>query len=284
MLKNNLNNKLPLIYRGEGTGNHAFLCHGYRDDNLFCFNWGNYISNYYNEDFFTLDDLTPYHEVFSYRHAAIFNIHPPSRTDICENNLILDDFYSNNFFIGFPFFYKPYDITPKTSTVLTSASIETSSSWRTIPANATAVYQAHEEVILRDGFAAERGCDFTARIEPCVRCEERDGDDNADDAIDMYTQDNGEETPAYAVGHPSATDGLYPNPTDGQVTVAVDATIETIVIHTTDGRPLGGWKMLALAGDRAILDVSSLPDGLYLLYVRTSSGTKTYKLSVTYCP
>ena len=73
-------------------------------------------------------------------------------------------------------------------------------------------------------------------------------------------------------------DSLYPNPTDGQVTVVADATIEAIVVYTTDGRPVGGWKLLSLSDNRATLDVSPLPDGLYLLSLRTMGGTATHKL------
>lgn len=72
---------------------------------------------------------------------------------------------------------------------------------------------------------------------------------------------------------------ICPNPTDGQVTVAADGDVEAIVIYTADGRPVGGWKILSLSGDHVTLDVGPLPDGLYILSLRTMSGTATHKLT-----
>ena len=280
LLKNNLDNKMPVIYRGTGARNHAFICDGYRDD-LFCFNWGDFYLNNYNIDFYSLEQIAPMYQNFSYNQAAVFNIHPTSWTDICDNELILDNFYTGNPFVVFPFFYNPYDITPTTSTKLISASIETIPSWRTIPANVTASYQAHEEIVLRDGFTAVRGCNFTAKIEPCVRCDNRGNDDNADDEIFMLTQDNSEDFFAYAVDCPSASDGLYPNPTDGKVTATTDGKADAIVIYTMDGRPIGGWNILSLDDNQVTLDVSTLPSGTYLLTIRTPKGITTKKLVVS---
>ena len=51
-------------------------------------------------------------------------------------------------------------------------------------------------------------------------------------------------------------------------------------IYTLDGRPVGGWKFISLSDSQATLDVSSLPDGIYILSLRTANGVATKKLTV----
>ena len=75
-------------------------------------------------------------------------------------------------------------------------------------------------------------------------------------------------------------DSLYPNPTSWEVTVSVDGEVQAIVIYNAMGQPVGGWKLQAVEGDVAILDVSSLPTGNYLLTVRTTDNIVTKKLVV----
>jgi len=274
-----LNNGRPIIMRStdHDSGNgHAFICDGYKNRKLYI-NWG-WNGNY--DGLFVYGDLCPNIYHFNWGYGALYNIFPDIMIANHIDTLYLSNYYSPiyNYSQQIPL----HRFTPNTADILVSAESRSPVVFRTIPADTSATYQAHEEVILRDGFSAERGCDFTAKIEPCVRCEDRGNDDNADDESDIYTgaQDDSEEVPAYAVGHPTTADGLYPNPTDGQVTVVTDGEVEAIVIYTADGRPVGGWKMLSLSDDHATLDVSILPDGLYLLTVRTANATTTHKLTV----
>lgn len=76
MLRTEINNSRPVIYRGSGTGGHAFVCDGYNnnaEDDYFHFNWG--WSGYYN-GFFYLDDLTPGSYNFVTGQAAVMGIAP----------------------------------------------------------------------------------------------------------------------------------------------------------------------------------------------------------------
>ena len=154
---------------------------------------------------------------------------------------------------------------------------------RTIPDGATATYQAHVEVNLRDGFRVERGADFTARIVPCPNCDNRE----TESPETTETPDNA-APPETASGHPlpatdyqpTATD-LYPNPTDGEVTVGVDGEVQSIIIYNMMGRPVGGWNIRSLASDQIVLDVSPLPAGTYILRVQTPMGTSAKRLVVT---
>ena len=171
----------------------------------------------------------------------------------------------------------PYEITPQTMTTLTSASVSTPSAWRTIPNGATALYQAHKEINLQDGFDAELGCEFEARIEPCEQCDEL-GENILSENEEFENPENGDDNEMYySAGKPTqsiATD-LFPNPTDGPLTMPVDSEAQEVFVFTLDGRPVGGWRLTAHTKTAVTLDVSHLAPAAYLLSVRTSSGLHT---------
>lgn len=180
--------------------------------------------------------------------------------------------------------HAPEEIVPQTMTTLTSASASSPQSWRTIPAGATAVYQAHEEVILQDGFEAEAGCEFEARIEPCAMCEEAgnnmQGANLPEGMASVGDQpDTTGGTVAYAVGQPQElpSDALFPNPTDGPLTMSTDGMAQAVLVYTLSGNPVGGWRIVALTETSLSLDVSALAPGAYLLSVATPTGTQAAK-------
>lgn len=298
MIIRELEAKRPVLYAGIAAlvsiYGHSFVCDGYNSGNsLFHFNWG--WRGTHNNEWFRIDDLSPNSHNYSHQERIVRYISPANPINYCNSQLSLEEFY-HNFYSIHVWGYNnntpssllvptPYMITPQTIAFLKSASATSRSEFRTIPNNVTATYQAYKEIVLRDGFTAEQGCDFTARIEPCARCEERamtesDTPDLASSGND--NQDNSDAPMVFDNNQQSTSDGLYPNPTDGQITVIMDGEAQAIIIYTTDGRPVGGWKLLSFSDRHATLDVSILPDGLYLLSVQTSSGTKTYKLSVTH--
>jgi hypothetical protein len=72
-LRDELDAGRPMIYRGHGTGGHAFNCDGYTDDDYFHFNWG--WSGYYN-GWFLVNDLSPGDSDFSEDQGAIMQCQP----------------------------------------------------------------------------------------------------------------------------------------------------------------------------------------------------------------
>lgn len=284
----------PVIYGGQRKffgGGHAFVCDGYDGGHLFHFNWG-WGGKYNAPDFYyTLRDPNPKGDTnYHYWQEAIFNARPANDQELCNAHLNLSDFYYwNEFMMGNRFFGNPlpcpiYELVPKTMTTLTSASASSPESWRTIPAGATAVYQAHEEVILQDGFEAEAGCEFEARIEPCALCDEAgnnmQGANLPEGMASVGDQpDTTGGTVAYAVGQPQElpSDALYPNPTDGPLTMSTDGMAQAVLVYTLGGNPVGGWRMSALTETSLSIDVSALAPGTYLLSVATPTGTRTAK-------
>ena len=56
ILKNELNNSRPILYGGQGTGGHAFVCDGYNNSNYFHFNWG---WSGESNGYYTVNNLNP---------------------------------------------------------------------------------------------------------------------------------------------------------------------------------------------------------------------------------
>lgn len=281
----------PVIYAGDRTfwgHGHAFICDGYDGDDLFHFNWGWDASYNAPDHFYTLNNPCPKPDTnYKYWQEAIFDARPGHDDDICDMNLDLSDFYSNNPYVfmnqlyNIPLPMPLYKMVPQTMTTLTSAYASSDSSWRTIPAGATAVYQAHEEINLEDGFEAKAGCEFEARVDPCEKCGNNQRGTRAEDNISMERiEDIQPDTAggaARAMGKVQdfpITD-LFPNPTDGPLTMATDGMAEAVFIHDFVGRPVGGWHLDALTESFVTLDVSALRPGAYLLSVTTSTGTRT---------
>ncbi len=79
ILKDELNAGRPMVYRGEGTGNHAWVCDGYDSYNRFWMNWG---WEGVDNQWYNLNDLTPGNENFTYEQAAIIKIQPPGYADL----------------------------------------------------------------------------------------------------------------------------------------------------------------------------------------------------------
>ena len=73
--------------------------------------------------------------------------------------------------------------------------------------------------------------------------------------------------PPTPLGRPQKlpADALFPNPTDGPLTLATDGMAQAVLVYTLGGNPVGGWRIVTLA------------PGAYLLSVATLAGTRTAK-------
>lgn len=274
LLMNYLNIKRPILYRGSGSGGHAFVCDGYRDDGKYHFNWG-WLGEF--DGFFSIDNLTPGNHNYTNNQAAIVAIEPPVSYSICDANLALDSFYTHN---SLWMLYGAQNIVPQTMTTLISASNNSNLSWRTIYFGDTVYYRAHKEIVLRDGFTSSFGSEFTAQVVPCLCC-----DNNGDGEEGIGTEEQKEPAMEMVPIHHSdalnsdmqSTD-LYPNPTDGDVTMTVDGEVESVVILDINGNPQGGWDFVTITDEWITLNVRQMKAGVYILTVRHPDGnTETAK-------
>lgn len=291
LLVDDLNSGYPVFYASLSFeysdrglhGGHAFVCDGYDEDaNLFHFNigWNGTANGWYNIDSLIFDNGN---DTFDYNHfeRAIFKLHPPENIyrDICNYPLPLVNYYTNYYTISGNETPAPYENVPSISTVLYSASGNSSipDTWNTIPSGESAEYVAHKEVVLLPGFTVERGANFVARIEPCPKCGQREvqspfPQDNAPENISDERDDDDaiQSLPQQQGSRPQTT--LYPNPTSGEVAMEVDGDVEAVVVFNTLGQPVGGWRMRHLSARKVTLDVSPLAAGAYLLTVKKTDG------------
>ncbi len=270
MLKDQLNSGFPIIYGGYGSGGHSFVCDGYDANDNFHINWG-WGGSY--DGYYSLNDLTPGTSNYNNFQDAIVDIYPSTYQDMCYSVLALDSFYTK-FYQTHSTSYLPYSVTPQTMTILTSAAVSSPASWRTIPYGAVAKYQAHIEINLEDGFEAEAGSEFEAEIVFCGKCDDwrgrmSTGEPSSDDSSVIH--ETKQITDKTAVDFHD----LFPNPTDGELTMNVEGTVESIVVYNLQGQPVGGWHMLAVSDGSVTIDVRPLRSGTYLLCVRTTDGKVT---------
>ena len=226
---------------------------------------------------------------WDYDEGAVFDFYPSTPDDVCDYSLELDLYYylfywshmQENVPVNM-LFPQPYTITPQTMATLVSAHSSTRSDFRTIPSGDTAVYRAHQEIILQDGFEAEWGSDFTAEIVPCPACDTHFLPIHPIfDSLFPPRQtstDSLSGTADAAYSHLEDYDltraEIYPNPTTGELTVGTDGEAEAIVVYNAKGSPVGGWNIEWMTGEWLSLDVSTLHPGAYILTVRTHGGTR----------
>lgn len=288
-LRHQIDLGLPVVYRGTAqgsSGGHAFICDGYNSIGQFHFNWG---WQGRGNGFFYLDAMTPLSYDFSYHHSAIINIFPNYWGSQCDLSIALDDFYLN--FYSYQWSVNtppPHHVTPQTAAVMISASNVQDSTFRTIPSGDTAVYRAHREIILQDGFEAEWGSDFTAEIVPCPACEDTTIGpihpildslfpltQTGGDSIDVV----GDATYSHMADLGISRAEVFPNPTTGELTVVTDGMAEAIVVYNAAGQPVGGWDILSQGETWLTLDFPpSLPQGTYIVVLRTKTGTSAARV------
>ena len=150
-------------------------------------------------------------------------------------------------------------------------------SLRTIPSGAISEYVAHKEVVLRPGFTALNGSNFTAHIEPCAECEEERGKNlpsvGERDLSDGHAQDG--RTRCVPTDNGLV---IYPNPAGGTLTVDSASPIRQITVYDLSGRVMmtaNGGIVETCHGASLQMDVSSLQGGIYLLRVVTENGVET---------
>ncbi len=309
-IKSNLNQGRPVLYRGESTGGHAFVCDGYTSDDFFHFNWGWYGS--YGNWWFTLNDLNPGSYNFTSSQAAVFNIYPQNTQDYCDFELSLQDHYlalvtsiAYKFaLLGVPFqaipsqyFETIHQANPKYATRLTSAypgtikigNITTSTppSWYTVEPGETKEYVAHESIILKPGFHAKAGSNFTARIEPCNNCISAtvkvkslsSSGVEVEEELYIAVGDNEEELFLSEKEIAIAKLQVYPNPTTGLLTIDAENdnnSIQMIELYSTQGT-----KLFSFGGNSGFfqeIDISHLPSQVYILKIQANGQTFTKRL------
>ena len=266
-IQDNLDNGYPILYLGIGTGGHAFVCDGYRttlSDYKYHFNWG-WLGSY--DGWFFLNDLTPgpnyYPYNFTYNQCAVFNIQPSN----CWENIV---FGCDKYFVH------------KNASYHAENTIRNNYHVFAVLQDSHVTLKAGDEIILTDGFRVGNGGVFVAKIEACEP-DDGNGMPNLEDGIGERVLLGGRTQDGRTRCVPT-DNGLtiYPNPTGGTLTVETTNPIREITVYDLAGR-----VMMTVEGGAnnhsplRIMDVSSLPNGIYLLRAVTDSGVQTARFVKT---
>jgi hypothetical protein len=277
-IKNNLDQGWPIYYRSPG---HAFVCDGYGSDDLFHFNWG--WGGDYQDDWFTIDNLTPGDHNYNSNQHAIFYLYPELNYD--------PNTYCN---LTFPLFLHyasggTHQNVPKTFMRIESAPETSPSAWRTIESRQTVEYVAHEEIRLLPGFHAKAGSYFHAYIDPCESCETgsksmlfiNHDEDPIEKIHSKYNEMFYTEKLLQAKTNTKAIT-LYPNPNPGTFQLETNFPLSKI----------GNFKIINLLGATVYetqnlssntIQLTNAPAGQYFVVMILKDGTViTQKMMILY--
>ena len=243
-LKDELDHGRPVIYsanRKDTTNHkhgHAFVITGYNSADMFYVNWG--YQGRYNAYFF-LDSLhTSTDRYYIYDHKAIFGIQP-DYPDCSTHNLTNNDIHDDLFEV-----YNGGPITAQN---------------KTIQYYQSGVIYSGQSITILPPFTIERGADVHLAIKsPYCDLTQMNAPRN------MYVSSNDDCVTGTDVSI-SRNDGfaISPNPVASILHINTSDELSQAKIYTINGQCV----MQAAQTD---IDVSSLPQGMYILHALTADG------------
>lgn len=249
IIKNEIDNMRPVLYGADGYQRpdfinligHSFVIYGYNESNMFMINWGwgdrNNTTDYYSLDNLVVSDNL---NTFSFiiNHHAIIGIEP----DYCALQKINpNEQWGNNFsksYIG---------------------NIEIGN--RTIPSNVSGTITASNSIRLSHGFEVQQGANvhFTISGTPC------NSRSNIQNTSSYQQQKRKQTTEDNSHSHMSSLK-LTPNPVNAILHIQIEEELSWVKIYTLNGQ-------CVLQTPQTDIDVSALPQGMYILRAITTSGT-----------
>jgi len=278
-ITDDLDNGRPVIYGSLGTNadGHWWVIHGYNSNDEFYMNFG---WNGGSDGWYTLNGLgsvgTPPSN-YNQTQEALFDIYPSTNENYCNYTFSLD----NHFAAG-----GTHQNVPQTYMKLETASATSPAAWRTIQSGQSAEYVAHERIVLKQGFKAESGSYFKARIEPCNNCNSakvavkslKNGVE-IEEELYIAVGDSEEEQPLGEGKTIAEEPQVYPNPTTGVLTI--DTKNENNRIQMIELYNMQGTKLFTFNGNNSLfqeIDISHLPSQVYNLKIQVSGQVFTKKL------
>lgn len=141
----------------------------------------------------------------------------------------------------------------------------------TVESDTWVTFKAGDQILLQPGFTVEAGGNFHGRLEPC------------DDFEVDYCNGGGRRA------QPKSTSTLreeifinvFPNPTTGLITIKTGNDVELLNLETisTNGHALA-IKKSVLSEREATLDLTSQPNGVYILKIYHTKGVEIRKLII----
>jgi len=281
MLRDELDNGKPVVYRGEDEdGGHCWVVDGYdRNQNRhFHFNWG---WNGNSNMFYYLKDGNDYNKSM----GAIINIKPDNFADcnsffhIAETMQYIED---------------NFNLIPETSLYLTpyhagnliNGGNNTNSDYRTIKNGQTAIYIAYNAIRLLPGFTAQPNSNLLVKIEICPALCSKTNFSLKNSAINSVNNNC-----VFEASHDITKNSrlqkdfvfnAFPNPFSDKISIIIKGNIKEKYI----------MKIINVSGTVVYLDeldrnecnseisisTSNIPAGLYVLIIQSNSEIYSQKL------
>ncbi|MBO7454861.1 MAG: thiol protease/hemagglutinin PrtT [Paludibacteraceae bacterium] len=236
-LKDEIDAGRPVIYRGEGyQGGHAFILYGYDADDKFYVNWG-YGGDVSNSVSYSLNALSLilYGQVVSFNdeQIALFNVEPDyhgcETYSLASTDIVLNKFEVYN---GGPIIAQD----------------------KTIHSHKTGVLYSGQSITLLPPFTIEYGANVHLAIRD-INCDL--SQQNAPRKL-YATPLNGEVTNDDALSLRKETFTLSPNPVNAILHIQTTEELAQVKIYNLNGQ-------CVLQADQTDIDVSALPQGMYIL-------------------
>ena len=243
-LKNEIDNGRPVFYYGYGPENengehgegHAFVIYGYKDDKFYI-NWG-YNGRYSDALYSVSYMIIPYTYNYNYDQGAIIGIEP----DYCAPQKI-----------------NPSDIWATNFTKAYTGNIDIGN--RTIPSNAVGSITASNSIHLSHGFRILPGAKVSITIDgtPCESI-----GNNRQHSPERIQQKHHAEKDNKIYDN---IDKLYisPNPVASILHIQTSEKLSQAKVYTINGQ-------CVMQASQADIDVSALPQGMYILRAQTADG------------
>jgi hypothetical protein len=267
-IKNEINTGRPVLYTGQSTGAHIWVCDGYESFPQYIPGTGFYqtVTHFHmnwgwggrENGYFFLHQLTPDSSNFNDHQSAIIHLIPEN----CH--------YSYSY----------------TNPSLAPSSIETEYQ---ITASATitplfglpipVMFDAGTYVQLNPGTVINAGTVFTARIEGCKNGGDANLTGEEEDVEERGQQETTQEETPPAI----TTFAVAPNPSAGHTTVSFSTLSEApfrLELYDITGRKLRNLLDDPLAGSgehQVSFDASTLTAGLYLICLQADNTAQTIK-------
>jgi cytochrome c peroxidase len=168
------------------------------------------------------------------------------------------------------------NLIPSETTTYRAGNVVTSEG--TVATGNTVAFRAGNSITLTEGFHAQAGCAFTASIEACTP-------NTLVGTSGNNTQETISETMEATVATQTMDMRLSPNPTTGTTKLRYyQSTLETphIALYDLNGRPV--LQLPAAKGNlgwqEIDFQVDGLPNGVYIVHLRTNTKSSTKKLVV----
>ncbi|RLD55680.1 MAG: hypothetical protein DRJ05_12575 [Bacteroidetes bacterium] len=157
--------------------------------------------------------------------------------------------------------------------------------WRTIPEGITAEYVAHKRIILQKGFHAEAGSHFTARLEPCLNCDnKRISGFELQDFLINYEETNTNSLKngkSVILKNDEKSFSIYPNPSPGHFTLHFEDGESTgFEVEIIDMMGNVVYKRENMKAGNTAIDIRDKPKGIYFVKVLVDGKVYTEKVVV----